>query len=233
MSSLKTKTIHVFQFMGRHLRRFMLLLYLPVYSIIFSMLERRENVNFHIISLPIDYKIPFIEIFIIPYVIWFGFVTAGIVITVFSAKSRDFMLMYMDLVIGMTIFVIISAVFPNKLDLRPLVMPRDNIFTHMVRGLYSIDTPTNVMPSIHVYNTIGICFGLGRTDWFKRHKKINAASFIIGFLIIISTVFIKQHGLLDVGLAILMQAVAVPLLLDDRRNHLAMKFVKWYDPKYA
>jgi membrane-associated phospholipid phosphatase len=89
-------------------------------------------------------------------------------------------------------------------------MPRDNIFTHMVRGLYSIDTPTNVMPSIHVYNTIGICFGLGRTDWFKRHKKINAASFIIGFLIIISTVFIKQHGLLDVGLAILMQAVAVP-----------------------
>ena len=55
------------------------------------------------------------------------------------------------LVIGMTLFLAVSVVFPNILFLRPETPPRNNIFTYMCERLFAIDTPTNVTPSIHVY----------------------------------------------------------------------------------
>ena len=55
----------------------------------------------------------------------------------------------------MTVFLLISTFFPNIQHLRPLKMPRDNVFTHLVLLLQKVDTPTNLWPSIHVYNSIG------------------------------------------------------------------------------
>ena len=42
------------------------------------------------------------------------------------------------------------ALIPNGQDLRPAVMPRDNIFCDLVAYTYSLDTNTNVFPSVHV-----------------------------------------------------------------------------------
>ena len=47
---------------------------------------------------------------------------------------------------AMTIFLIISTLFPNGQNLRPMVFERDNIFVDMVRMLYRADTCTNVVP---------------------------------------------------------------------------------------
>ena len=102
----------------------------------------------------------------------------------------------------MTLFLLISTFFPNMHHLRPIVMPRDNIFTSLVQIIYRKDTATNLWPSIHVYNSIGTMIAVRRSKRMKMPLKI--ASDILGVLIILSTMFVKQHSAYDVVTAILM-----------------------------
>ena len=105
----------------------------------------------------------------------------------------------------MTIFLVISTVFPNMHQLRPAVFPRDNIFTHMVGIIYASDTPTNLWPSIHVYNSLGTMIAIHRSKRFNKPAK--AISDFIGVSIILSTLFIKQHSMYDVITAFIMATV--------------------------
>ena len=70
--------------------------------------------------------------------------------------------------------------------------------------LYRTDTPTNIWPSIHVYNSLGIEFAIARSERLRKHKLIKAGSFILCILIILSTMFLKQHSVFDVGTAIIL-----------------------------
>ena len=71
----------------------------------------------------------------------------------------------------------------------------------MVGLIYSADTNTNVFPSMHVAGALGAAEAFFRTDGLKKYR---AVSVITAVLICASTVFIKQHSLLDVfgGIAV-------------------------------
>ena len=106
------------------------------------------------------------------------------------------------LVIGMTVFLAVSVFFPNILLLRPETMPRHNIFTYLCERLYAIDTPTNVTPSIHVYNSLCVMIAVWKTDAkLIRAKAAKVFMTLFGFLIILSTMFLKQHSFSDVLIA--------------------------------
>ena len=97
--------------------------------------------------------------------------------------------------------VVIFIIFPNGQDLRPEVFPRDNIFTRVIASLYTSDTNTNVLPSLHVVGSLAVPFAA------QNNKKLNKPLtlfllYLMAFFITISTVFIKQHSLLDVIVAI-------------------------------
>lgn len=113
---------------------------------------------------------------------------------------------------GMTIFLIVSTLWPNGQHLRPAVMPRDNIFTRMVAALYRTDTPTNLWPSIHVYNSLGAHFAIIRSKCFEKKKGIRIGSLILAVSIIMATMFIKQHSVFDVLTAFVMAAVMYTLV---------------------
>ena len=83
-------------------------------------------------------------------------------------------------------------------------MPRDNIFTDMVKALYRSDTATNLWPSIHVYNSLGIHIGIACSKQFEKKKGIRIASLILSSSIVLSTVFLKQHSLFDVITALIL-----------------------------
>jgi membrane-associated phospholipid phosphatase len=110
-------------------------------------------------------------------------------------------------IIGMTIFLMICTFFPNGLNLRPTTFPRDNIFTDLVRFVYSVDTPTNVLPSMHVFNSMGICIGLTRTETLKHKPWIRYGTWLFTVLIILSTVFLKQHSVTDMSAGLVMSAI--------------------------
>ena len=180
-------------------------LYAVVYLLAFYYLEHRQ-VAYHIIHFGIDAYIPFCEYFIIPYLLWFGYVAVTVCWLCIRDKEEGAKLIAF-LIAGMTIFIIISSVFPNGLNLRPKTFPRDNIFVHMVRRLYAIDTSTNVVPSIHVYNSIGIMIAVWRTHLLKKHRLIKGAMEFLGMSIICSTVLIKQHSMLDVLTACILSSL--------------------------
>jgi len=176
-----------------------------VYLDAFYFLEKR-NVAVHVIHFGIDAYIPFCEYFIIPYMLWFAYVSAAVIWLGIKDKEEGAKLVAF-LMTGMTIFIVVSAIFPNGLDIRPRYFTRDNVFIDLVKWLYSIDTSTNVVPSIHVYNSIGVMIAAMRTRLLKGHRIAKAGVELLGFSIICSTVFIKQHSMLDVLTATILSAL--------------------------
>lgn len=180
--------------------------YMVIYMLAFTYLEQR-NTSYHVIHFGIDAYIPFCEYFVVPYLLWFAYVSVAVVWLCMKDKTEGEKLSAF-LIAGMTIFIVISAIFPNGHNLRPKTFERDNVFVYMVKKIYAIDTSTNVVPSIHVYNSIGVMIALWRTRLLKNHRVIKWSMQLLGVSIICSTVLIKQHSMLDVLTAFILAALA-------------------------
>lgn len=184
--------------------------YMVIYLCWFYIIEHIPGRDYTIIHMRMDDKIPFCEYFIIPYFLWFGYV-AWILFYLFFTNEKDFHKCCTFLFFGMTIFLIVSTAFPNIHYLRPSVMPRDTIFCDMVSFLYSMDTSTNLWPSIHVYNSMGVLFAVVHNERLNSKPAIRLSCFTLTVLIILSTVFLKQHSVYDVMTGLLL-GVAVYII---------------------
>lgn len=183
-----------------------LIVYGIIYMTWFSYLEKTVTKHYTVIHMKLDDYIPFCEFFIIPYFLWFAYVAITVVFFLFKDKT-DYYKACAFLATGMTIFLIISTLMPNGHHLRPLEMPRDNIFSSMVAYLYSIDTATNLWPSIHVYNSIGAHLAISHSKIFANKKGVRIASLILCVSIVLSTVFLKQHSVFDMLTAFILAAI--------------------------
>ncbi len=187
-------------------------LYMVFYLVTFAVIERWDRLQYTIIHNKADDLIPFCELFIIPYLLWFVY-AAGFVIYMLFVDEKSYHEVCTFLAIGMTVFLVVSILFPNILVLRPDVMPRDNLFTRLCRVLYAVDTPTNVTPSIHVYNSVCIMIAAHKTDaGLMRAKASKVFITVLGFLIILSTMFLKQHSFSDVVNAIALALISYLLI---------------------
>lgn len=182
------------------------------YCIWFFSLER-ANFDFKEIRCFIDDYIPQLEVFVIPYMLWFVFV-AFTIATFFFTSRTDFYHCVAFLFIGMTLCLAIFTLFPSKFDRGPEFLGQD-IFSEIIRYIHRVDTNTNVFPSIHCYNSIGCTIALIKSETFQTNectsigrKRINLSiklgAAILSILICLSTLFIKQHSFLDfVGAVVL------------------------------
>lgn len=199
------------EFIRKYRHGIPMVIYLIVYLILFFIVERLTEDNYHVIHMALDDKIPFCEYFVIPYFCWFAYV-AGFVLYFIFVDKESYWPMFWFLVTGMTVFLIVSFVYPNGHELRPAQFPRDNVFTRMIANLYQTDTATNILPSIHVYNSIGIHIAVQKSRRLSKHRPVQIASGILSALIIMSTVFIKQHSMVDVISAFGLAAVVYVLI---------------------
>ena len=172
-------------------------LYILVYMPWFLYLEKHVTTQYYVIQTRLDEYIPFIEYFIVPYLLWFVFIAAAFLYFFFTDVPA-FYKMAKFMFTGMTVFLIIASIFPNGQDLRPVVFERDNIFVDMVRMLYRADTCTNVFPSLHVFNSLSVCVAVYESKGLKKHRAVCAGAYILAALIILATMFLKQHSILDV-----------------------------------
>lgn len=224
MNKIKNELI----FIIKNWKRFILLIYMPLYITCFSWLEMHNDRGFFIIHSNFDKYIPFLEIFIIPYLLWFLYMSYGIFYMIFRKNGMDFYLMATFLSIGMTLFIIISYVYPNKIDIRPTTFTRDNILIDLVKALYIGDTPTNVLPSIHVFNSIVINFALCKTERYNNRPHLKFLSKLFTMLVVLSTMFLKQHTIIDVLFAIILIMVLYPFIY-GKKNTFLVKLWSIYD----
>ena len=180
--------------------------YFIVYMIWFVWLESRANEPYHVIHFPLDDYIPFCEYFIIPYLLWFAYI-AVVYVWMFLHDRKQFFRYISFIYTGMTLFLIISTIYPNGHLLRPLEFDRDNIFIKLVCFIYWADTSTNILPSIHVFNSIGAHMAVMHSPELLQKKWTVRLSRILCVSIILSTMFIKQHSCIDVIFGILLGVI--------------------------
>lgn len=187
-------------------RQAVFLLYFLIYLPWFYLLERAVVPEYWIHT-RLDDWIPFCEYFVIPYLFWFAYVALAMVF--FYRRSRgEFSRLCLFLFTGMTICLILYGLFPNGHHLRPWRFEHSNAFTELVRLIYMADSCTNVCPSIHTLNSIGVQIAVWRSPLLRGRPWVRYGSLAVCVSIILSTVFLKQHSVLDVFTA---AALACPL----------------------
>lgn len=188
-------------FIKKYKHGLIILFYAIVYIVLFYGLEHRSVRAYHIVHTLFDDYIPFCEFFIIPYLLWFPYMIGAVLYFIFkNTDRREYYQLIFNLMMGMTIFLVVSYVYPNAHQLRPAEFARDNIFTDAVRWLYATDTPTNILPSIHVFNSLAIHMAIISCKSLRNHKGIQYGSLTLTILIILSTMFLKQHSFVDVSM---------------------------------
>jgi len=197
-----------------------LLLYWPVFGLLFQLLERAYDAPFYYpMHCALDDIIPFCEWFIIPYMFWFIYMV-GIHIYTFFYHIDAFKRLMWFIIITYTAALVAYIVFPNCQELRPVAFERDNPLIRFVRGFYQFDTNTNVCPSMHVMGAVSVhCTAMYierfRTKGWKLFYSIST------ILICVSTVFLKQHSVLDVFAAIPFCLIAYYLCFHTKAKHNA------------
>ena len=182
----------------RHPIQFMTL-YLVFYLSFFTLLEN-NIVPVVILHCPLDDLIPFVKYAIIPYYLWFAWIVGTLFWQLYRAPKREFWRLCLPLFAGMTIALMICAIVPNGVNLRPAAIPGNDIFARLVRGLWSADTSTNVCPSIHVFNSLTLDFAFQRSSLFtgRRGRAVRWGAHLLDVAVILSTMLLKQHSVIDV-----------------------------------
>lgn len=192
-------------------------LYGLIYMPWFLYLEKHVSERYYLIHSPLDDYIPFVEYFIVPYLLWFIFMAVSVGYFFFTDK-KGFYRLCAFMFTGMTIFLIICTVFPNGQNLRPDTFAHENIFTDLVQFVYRTDTPTNVLPSMHVFNTLSVIFAIANNERLKSRKCLKGGIYVFGLLIILSTMFLKQHSVTDVFAAMVLAGVIYPFVYVPARK---------------
>lgn len=142
----------------------------------------------------IDARLPFINPAIFFYTIGYS---ALLAMPALLLEERE---IFLKAMIGIAFITVVSCsfflCFPTT-TYRPQIIG-SNFFTHLYAYLHAIDGPNNCFPSMHVSLS---CF-LG---WFLHEKGyFKIWPLIIAFLVTLSTIFTKQHAIIDIfgGLAI-------------------------------
>ena len=198
-----------------------LLLFWPVFGFFFNNVEVHwpriwqaitgEALVYNEVVCDLDAYIPFCEWFVIPYYFWFAFIV-GMILYSLAFELRAFRYFSWFVILTYTVTGIIYYLWPNMQGLRPTDFPRDNLLVDIVKGLYDFDTNTNVCPSIHVLGSVAVCIA-GVHSKLLRGWGWKAFFIVSTVLISLSTVFLKQHSIIDVFAALALSAVCYPLVV--------------------
>lgn len=200
-----------------------------VYLLLFFSLKHFIKPQYYIHS-TIDDHIPFIKWFFLPYCFWYFYM--GLALLYFNRTSiSDFKKLQSYIFIGFGMCLIIYVLFPNAIDFRPDIVKTD-LITIIMADMYSIDSSTMVIPSMHVFGSIAVHVSLVKNSNTKTYKPLIIASFIIMVLICASTVLVKQHSIIDVFFGALLAIVLYFPIYNYKINHAILKLLHIKIHKY-
>ena len=188
-----------------------LLSFLIGHSVIYFLLQKFVT-RWNYISLPIDYKIPFVKFFVIPYVLWYVYVVV-VFLYLLIVSTEEFEKAALLFLIGDILSLMIYIIYPTAIDFRPDTIEGSGALLELVRVIYMNDRPVNVCPSLHCYVSLVMNLAILKTQYITGVKGIiiKTASTIFAFSICLSTFFIKQHSVIDFVVALIMVICLYPI----------------------
>jgi membrane-associated phospholipid phosphatase len=164
------------------------LLSIPLLGTLYS-LQNHSRPIVHVLSTQLDRAIPFVPFFSVFYFVWYPF----IFITLFLILQKRSSAYYHSLIavcLGILLANVIFLVYPTHVPRPPL----GKGWNYFVPITYRLDEPYNGFPSIHVLTCYVLLRGAGILPKLSRMAVVAVA-----WLIILSTLFIKQHVIADVA----------------------------------
>ena len=210
-------------------RQWLLVVYLPIHIALFFILENYDYSHFTVVHCALDDIIPFCEWFIIPYLLWFPYMlVAGLYFLRFDNKSFEYYAL--SLFIGFFIGIVYIAFNPTVQNLRPQDLQNgegiDNIAKWLVSYIYHADTNTGVFPSLHAVGALCVAVNVTRAPKLRKKIWIQASSWLLCVLILLGTMFAKQHSALDVAAGIVFETVVILVVFKGWPSKLVDKITK-------
>ena len=195
-------------------------LYALFYLSFFALLERTIQTPDLWVHCQLDDLIPFCKYAIVPYILWFPWIPFTLFYLLYKAPREDFWRLCIPLFTGMTMTLLFYAIVPNGLALRPKYVPGTDIFAQLVRMIYRSDTPMNVCPSIHVFNSVTLALAYHHCARLRGRKWlwVRVSADLLCVSIILSTMLLKQHSVFDV-----MGGIILALTLDAVADAVALR----------
>lgn len=163
----------------------------PLLGLIYNLLNNPNRGAYSLVT-DLDNAIPFVKVFIIPYIGWYLFLAATLIFLCWKDRTTYYKTL-LTINIGMVICFVIYFVFQTTVP-RPTLYGTDHL-TQLVLMTYNSDAPYNCFPSIHSLTSFALIKGINSSK-----ARTPLSSFIItlgALLIIVSTLMIKQHVVLD------------------------------------
>ena len=173
-----------------------------IYLVSFTLLEKIQFSEYIYTETWIDAYIPFLDIFVIPYMMWFAYIVLGFCYFLLN-DVEGFYRTCFYIFAGMYVCLIIYTLFPNAQGLR-VNLDLNEPLQRLLSIVYSVDTSTNVCPSIHVYNSVMMLVSLCKNDTFQKSSLWKILIGILTILICLSTIFTKQHAFIDIIYALML-----------------------------
>lgn len=186
-----------------HIRPLALLLSIPIMNLIYILINSFFTTGANV-TLALDNKIPFIGIFIVPYIFWYLFIPLSLFILCMKDRQVYYKTIFIYIV-GCLISSIIFISFQTTVPRAPVI--GNDIFTTIIKMIYARDNPVNCLPSLHVFTSYLIIRAVAASNF--SNLKNNSITITISVLIIISTLFTKQHAILDVVAGIILAEVLI------------------------
>ncbi len=181
-------------------------LFIPGYICAFFLMEHLvpSGSDYWVSYCRLDDSIPFLEAFVIPYCLWYPFLfVAGMGLMLRDVPGMKRYVWFM--IAGFGFSILFCILFPNGQDLRPTSFTHENFFTWLLGKVYAADTNTNVLPSMHIIGCVAACIAVFHSAPLRLWR---VPILIFAILISLSTVFVKQHSILDLFAGL---AVCIPL----------------------
>lgn len=189
----------------------------PVLGWMYAATNNVEGQDVYRLITKVDEAIPFIQIFALPYSIWIFYIYVCL-IYFFKKDPNVYYRSLMTYAICALLCYLIYSVFQTTVD-RPVVVG-NGIVSDVMRYIYNRDQPYNCFPSIHCFSSYMVM----RAIWTSSFRNKWNIILITGMssTIIMSTLFVKQHVIMDALAGIFMVEVVVAvIILFERRFKLS------------
>lgn len=179
---------------------------IPLYVLIPELFPPRTR---HVPELALDRALPLVPSWALVYGALYLFL---ILLPVFVVRQDALIrrTVHAYLLVWITAYAFFFVVYPTAAP-RPDSVSGEGFAVWGLRALYSSDPPYNCFPSLHVAHSFVSALACSRV-----HRRLGLIATIAATLVAFSTLFTKQHYVLDVVAGVTLSCVAYAIFL--RRN---------------